>query len=381
MNNNRMLMAVFNPIEFDGRVKRSASTLALKFELFVLCPKSRRSEWFQKQINYQIRSVRLPNLRFQAVRQLFFWFNLIFIAIKLKPKVIYAHDYYLIFPAWIASKIIDALVIYDAHDLIVLEDGEKVTYRDLFFYKLERALIRKMDLVIAANDERSLIMYEHYELKKIPTVIKNIPPNNELSIGKEYVLEKYYKLKHLNKDDIHIIYMGGVDINRGINMLLESLRYLSHNYICIIIGDGPSMREIEVRYKHYIENGRLRMLGNIINEEIPALLKEGDIGFISYAMSGLNNINCASNKVYEYAQAQLPIVSTGQQPISQVLKEYNIGELLPIDDGNMPIHVANCIKKIKTKGYYSSSIAKFLDKNKWEYEEVKLLNAINELKL
>ena len=87
------------------------------------------------------------------------------------------------------------------------------------------------------------------------------------------LLAQHNKLKHLNKDDIHIVYMGGVDINRGIGMLLESLRFLSHNYICIIIGDGPSMREIKVKYKHYIENGRLRMLGNIINEEIPALLK------------------------------------------------------------------------------------------------------------
>ena len=376
-----MLMAVFNPIEFDGRVKRSASTLALKFDLVVLCPKYGCSAWFKKQIKYQIRSVRLLNLRFQAIKQLFFWFNLIFIAIRLKPKVIYAHDYYLIFPAWIASKIIGALVVYDAHELIVLEDGGQATYRDLFFYKLERALIGKMDLVIAANDERSLIMNEHYGLKKIPTVIKNIPPNKEILMGREYVLRKYNKLKHLNKDDIHILYMGGVDVNRGISMLLESLRFLSHNYICIIIGDGPSMREIGIRYKHYIENGRLRMLGNIINEEIPALLKEGDIGFISYAMSGLNNINCASNKVYEYAQAQLPIVSTAQPPISQILKEYDIGELLPISGDNMPIQVANSIKKIKIKGYYSSGIAKFLDKNKWEYEEIKLLNAINSLKL
>ena len=381
MNNNRMLMAVFNPIEFDGRVKRSASALALKFDLVVLCPKSGCSEWFQKQIKYRIRYVRLLNLRFQAIKQLFFWFNLIFIAIKLKPKVIYAHDYFLIFPAWIASKVIGALVVYDAHELIVLEGGGQATYRDQFFYKLERALIGKMDLVIAANDERSLIMNEHYGLKKFPTVIKNIPPNKEVLISREYVLRKYNKLKHLNKDDIHIVYMGGVDINRGIGMLLESLRFLSHNYICIIIGDGPSMREIGLRYKHYIENGRLRMLGNIMNEERPALLKEGDIGFISYAMSGLNNINCASNKVYEYAQAQLPIVSTAQPPICHILKEYDIGELLPISGGNMPIQVANCIKKMKTKIYYSSGIAKFLDKNKWEYEEVKLLNAINSLKL
>ncbi|QWE29002.1 glycosyltransferase [Polynucleobacter sp. AM-7D1] len=370
-------MAVYNPIEYDGRVKRSANALAEICNIKVICPAQDFSSDCFNPDAFDVMRVLSPKIKIQALKQIFFWVNFIFQAIKLRPSIIYAHDYYLIFPAWLAAFMTNAYLVYDAHELIIPNQGERISKRDNFFYFLESRFIKSADLVIAANQERANIMGEHYELKKIPLVVRNIPPMPKQTLSDKLVFRLYEKLEHEYQEDIHIIYMGDINLDRGIGDLINSLKYLPMRYKCILIGGGPSESLIKLSHSQDIIGKRLRLLGPVPHNHIPDLLRQGDIGFLSYSMVGRNNIYCAPNKIYEYAQSGLPIISTSQEPIVSILRKYKIGELLPIKDKNTPLKIAEYIKKISFSNEYKHAIRKFLLDNPHKSEMDKLKDAIN----
>jgi glycosyltransferase involved in cell wall biosynthesis len=374
-----LLMAVYNPIEYDGRVKRSAIALAEIYNIKVICPaQDFVNDYFSPDV-FDVMRVLSPKFKIEALKQIFFWVNFIFQAIKLRPSIIYAHDYYLIFPAWIAAFMTNAYLVYDAHELIIPNQGERISKRDNFFYFLESTFIKSADLVIAANQERADIMGEHYGMKKIPLVIRNIPPMPKQILSDESVFEFYAKLEREHDEDIHIIYMGDINLDRGIGDLIDSLNYLSIRYKCILIGDGVSVNLIKLSYSQDIISRRLRLVGPVPNHYIPDLLRQGDIGFLSYSMVGRNNIYCAPNKIYEYAQSGLPIITTAQESIVSILRNYKIGELLPVDNNNTPLKIAENIKNISLSNKYKHEIRKFLHDNPHNFEMDKLREAIIEV--
>lgn len=374
-----ILMAVYNPIEYDGRVKRSAIALAEIHNIKVICPAQDFDNGCFNTDIFDVIRIVLPKLKFHPLKQIVFWVKFIFYALKLRPSIIYAHDYYLIFPAWIAAFMTNAYLVYDAHELIIPNQGERISKRDNLFYFLEYKFIKLADLVIAANQERADIMAEHYELKKIPLIIRNIPPMPNQILSDQLIFSFYAELERMHIKDIHIIYMGDINLDRGIDDLICSLKYLPNRYKCILIGSGPSTNLIKLSYKQEIISRRLRLVGRVQNHFIPDLLRQGDIGFLSYSMVGRNNIYCAPNKIYEYAQSGLPIVSTSQVPIVSILKKYKIGELIPNNNKNKPLKIAESIKKISLSKEYKQEIRRFLLDNPHKFEMDKLKGAIDEM--
>ena len=88
--------------------------------------------------------------------------------------MIYAHDYFTAFPSRISAFLTGALLVYDAHELIIPEENFRLGLRSKFFYWLEKLSLGRASLVIAANSERAELMKEHYGLSSAPIPIKNI---------------------------------------------------------------------------------------------------------------------------------------------------------------------------------------------------------------
>jgi hypothetical protein len=61
-------------------------------------------------------------------------------------------------------------------------------------------------------------------------------------------------------------------------------------------------------------------------------LKRLEVGLIPYPMLGPNNNYCAPNKLYEYAQSNLPMLSTPQQTFIDVFERFSIGKVVAMDE-------------------------------------------------
>ena len=326
MQNKRkkILMAVYNPIEVDGRVKRIASSLADHYDLTLFCPSG---DGVYYNSAFKVNRVAMHPRFGRIGRLLRFWWKFVLSVLRYKPNIVYAHDFFLPFPGWVAAKLTGAKLVYDAHELSVPESGERRTLREHLFYHLECFVLPRVDLVIAANPERAQIMQDHYSLPICPTVVRNIPPLPQCNINDSQVVVRYPLLKRENPKEVHIIYMEDINPARGLDKLLYAADLLPPYFKIIFVGGGPDLDYLKSLVVSDATD-RFRVVGSVIHDHVYDVLRQADIGFVSYSTKGLNNIYCALNKLFEYAQAGLAVVASCQPTISCLLSDYRIGELV-----------------------------------------------------
>lgn len=375
-------MMVFNPIEFDGRVKRAVESLNKNYLVILFCPA------YDKTVNNDltesiiINRSWLPWKKWSTSLSLFiFWFQSIILSIIIRPKIIYSHDFYLSLSGIIAAKLAGSKSVYDAHELIISEQGIKQSLRDRFFYWCERLSIGCYDLVVAANEERAKLMKDHYGLTAVPMSIRNVSKPTLGSVDSNQILKVYPKLQRA-KDDLFIVYMGDINLDRGLFPVVQSLEHLPQNISLVVIGDGPDLENLnEYCRKKDPEGQRLRILGPIPQYWVQDALSLCDVGILVYSLKGLNNIYCSPNKIFEYTQAGLPVVSTAQPPLVNMIRKYGLGIIVGgIDYYASPKEYADAVMTVlDDKHTIKSKLPAFLSMNSALVEQGRLLDSIENL--
>jgi glycosyltransferase involved in cell wall biosynthesis len=124
--------------------------------------------------------------------------------------------------------------------------------------------------------------------------------------------------------------------------------------------------------------GRFAMLGQVKHRLLSAITAVADVGIVTYPFHGLNNVYCAPNKVFEYAQAGVPIVATDQPPLRRLVEGYSIGEL--VGERQDPGELAAVIQKVvENMAEYTKALPRFLQDHRWEDEATRVRAALNDI--
>ena len=188
----KLLMSVFSPIENDGRVKRSITSLRKIYDIYLFSPSNDLNYKYEENnevvyISSIISWGRLPT----QISLLIFYIELIFYTILIRPKIMYGHDRYLCLATLIISRLFRLKTIYDAHELILPEKNFYLNFSNLLLYKSEKFSLSKFDILISANKERAKVMKKHFDLKYLPLSIRNITQSTIGTVSKKYIIEKY----------------------------------------------------------------------------------------------------------------------------------------------------------------------------------------------
>lgn len=316
-------MGLYGYIEHDGRVLRSIGSLIKDHEviLYSHC----------KDKNFQLENaeiIKRENSYYQKrpmLEQLLFLITFLRKVLRIKPDVVYLHDYYLAFAGKLINRLTSAKIVYDAHELTIVEKGENASFRDKMFAYLEKISIASFDLIFAANDERARIMKEYYNLEKEPMVIRNIPDveiSNDLYSRAE--LEEKFEILKNSTASIYV-YQGVVTPIRRIDILSSKIAKIDNSLVLIVGGGQESyiQKLKEVFKSEGLDN--VHFLGKVDLKTLYSVLNISNFGIISYSDANLNNKYCAPNKLYEYSQFKLPMITTEQEIFQTTFKNYKIG--------------------------------------------------------
>lgn len=312
-------MFVYGDITTDARVQRSATALSADFDVTVI------SVQFGKAIpKFPFKNILLGNGYSTSS-----YFHCLLSAIKYikkeKPDIIYGHDFYasLLVDYFLTRRITGCRVVYDAHELIIPEPQYPLGRKAHIIYKLEKYAIRHADCVICTKEERGQAMKEHYDLKTMPHVIRNI---SQLSIDEKALKEETKSTLNafFKEPGITVVYAGAVMKKRRIDEIAEAVMESPDKYKLLIVGDGDQLDELKDMTSRVTELKCL-MTGKVPYSALGYILKKCDIGFIYYPNTTINNRLCASNKLYEYASVNLPILANDNPTIKNDIEKYGIG--------------------------------------------------------
>ena len=358
-------MYVYGNIQTDARVKRAARALAGKYDIVLL----------SSDCGVEVKDDGYRNVLLKCGASGFKgYFQSVWEALKVikreKPDIFYAHDYY---SALLARLLMGRKhcrqIVYDAHELIIPGVG-KNNARMTFFYKMERAIVHKVDLVVCASKERAELMKEHYHLAQVPLVVENIS-----YLTKDFDLSKLPiadELTSFFSDPAPtIVYAGVVTKSRRIGDLLDYAIQAAPSVKILVVGKGDALAEMKERAIRQTEL-RYFFSGVVPYEALGAILQRCDVGYLYYPTDTLNNINCASNKIYEYASVGLPMVANSNPTVKRILEENKIG--VASDDIGAAIKLA-----LSSLEEYKAACSSFVLANRWERTAKSLLEHVDKL--
>ena len=190
--------------------------------------------------------------------------------------------------------------------------------------------------------------------------ILNLPNKKEIKMSQfpfEYQNEKI------------ILYQGAINIGRGLELIINTMPFLE-NCLLVIIGDGDIFETLKEEVKFKKLNQRVHFLGRKSPNELHHLTPLADLGISIEEDLGLNYRYALPNKIFDYIQAEVPILVSDLPEMKKVVLDYKVGEIVV---ERTPKKLANQIKNILEKDY--SKVLKIAkEKLIWEHQEEKLLS-------
>jgi glycosyltransferase involved in cell wall biosynthesis len=325
------MIVLFGDISFDGRAKRMAEIARSLGEVLLVSTSTSPTKDSTDPAFVHCRVVMKEGWgKFR--RHMALWQTALVQAHRWRPHIVFAQNFFTTLPGLAAARIAGAKLVYDAYELIIPETTRVMSPRDRFWYLLERIAAPRADLVVAANAERAERMLRHYRLRTTPTHMRNIPPMPRIDDeARNKALRRFPIMARRMATETILIYQGDIALGRGIARFVAALDHLPDSYRMVVAGTGPDAERLAQLAARHTATGRFVSLGRIPNDMLAALTSLADIGIVTYPYAGLNNVYCAPNKLFEYAQAGLPIVSSDQPTLQNLLAEYPIGTLLSRD--------------------------------------------------
>lgn len=370
-----VLMVVFGETIYDGRVLRAAEALSHEYRVVLAglgsCP-------LRPTVPVHYIQVRLPSGS-RWLRHLLFFIRTVRIALRIRPSVVHAHDYFVALHGWLIARMTGAKSVYDAHEFLP-GIKERSRLRHWLFLLLEQISIKRYDLVIATSQERARAIKDHYGLRELPVIVSNFAGVEEeiLESSQDEQATNYELQDALQYGLPLVVYQGTMDVrSRCLDNLLRAFTGLRDNCVLLMVGDGPNLDYLRKLSDDLGLKERVFFTGRLSKPQLMSIMRAASIGVVIYSNREVNNLLCTPNKIHEYARAGLAVVTSNQPPLVQMLSAHPIGK--PFDP-HQPTTIQQAIGTVLSNlDTYRSRIPEFLAQHNWSKEKSRLLEAYAEL--
>ena len=329
-------------------------------------------------------SLPIPNWTFKTIRlkmifkkgpafYFFFNFRLFFVGLINKTDLFYANDLDTLAPMFLLSKLKKKPLIYDSHELFCEVPELKASrIKKSIWQKLEGYIIPKLKTCITVNDSIAKIYEGKYDVPFF--IVRNISDFDQSFIPKSRV-----QLSLPEDKKIILLQGAGINVDRGAEELIDAMEFVQ-NAVLYIIGSGDVWENLKqkVLFNKNIQN-KVVLINKLPKSELINYTFNADIGLSIDKNTNLNYLYSLPNKIFDYIQAEIPILASRLPEIENIILQYKIGDF--IDDHN-PKTIANKLNEM----LYSqqlSSYKKYLAIAKkeitWKSEKEKLLTIIKNI--
>jgi glycosyltransferase involved in cell wall biosynthesis/SAM-dependent methyltransferase len=269
---------------------------------------------------------------------------------------------------------------YDAHELYyeqsVFSEKKKKLMR-----QVEQELIKECDIAFTVNLSIAEEMASRYHIKAPNVLLNAIDPPHDFNPEFTYKhLREYFQLP---QDRLILLFQGGLERNRNLENLVQAMRYVTApNLVLIFMGNGSLKETLENLVKKYNLTKKVFFKEAVPQNKLIYWTASADIGIIPYPHVDLNTYYCTPNKLFEFIQAQLPMIANDSPELRRFVHDTGFGKV-----GSMknPQEIArlidsfatNSITLKKAKENLSSNYHKF----SWSYERINYLKQLKTLSL
>ena len=294
-----------------------------------------------------------------------------------KWDVIIAHDLPLLPLAFaLQNKTGDGKVILDAHELYDEQKDFLITGTARRYWRsVEDTFLPRCDGVMTVTPRIAEELKQRHDLGEVPTVLLNSCPY--IKEPKEKGL--LYSLYDIPSDKPVVLCQGGLSPGRSLEEFIEAWEFINKPKPALVfLGFG---REDYVKsLKTLVKKKSLEkdvFLGKAVApDEVLKYTCGASLGLISNRGEGINNTDGGPNRLFEYIQARIPILSYEHNGVRQILEQTGTGWVIGWES---PRQLAEIImdKLAASNRIERESLNKAAEAFCWENQAHKLFALLN----
>ena len=353
----KIIVTVTNDLTSDQRVHKVCRTLHnAGYDVFLIGRKLSNS----KPLNRSYRTKRI-SLLFNKGILFYAEFNLrlFFVLLFYKKDVLLANDLDTLLPNYLISKLQIKKLVYDSHELFS-EIPELVNkpFTKKVWRSLERLVLPNLKNTYTVSNSIADYYDKKYQTKfkvirNLPLMIRTISKGN-------------FSFDH--KGEKIILYQGALNIGRGLELIINTMPFIS-NCILVIIGNGDIIKNLKSYVKNINLVKKVRFLESLTPNELQKITPLANIGISIEEDLGLNYRFSLPNKIFDYINAEVPILVSNLPEMRKIIDTHKVGEIVK---DRSPQKLALQIKELLKKDY-SEELKKAKKELIWENQEEELL--------
>lgn len=259
---------------------------------------------------------------------------------ELKAEYYVASELYSLPTARKLKKIYGGNLIYDSREIYsAIGNLHNQPIKQFIFSRIEKYMINDVDDVIVSGRLDAEHLKTIFPQRINYHLIMNVPPQNK--IENNDLLREHFGIA---KDRKILLYQGMLMQGRGIEAAIKSMKFLD-DYALVIMGAGDEMREQFAQLSQ--ENGvseKVYFKTPVTYTELHQWTCSADIGLALFEPISLSYKLALPNKLFEYAMAGIPSISTNLPAIQYVIQDHKFSYL--IDYPFTPKDISEAVKKI-----------------------------------
>lgn len=363
----RVIVSVINDLVTDQRVHKSCLTLQKTgFDVLLVGRKMKKSPQMDKR-SYQSHRMKLLFEKgpfFYAEYNIRLFFFLLFH----RCNLLLSNDLDTSLPNYFVSRLKKIPMIYDSHEYFT-ETPELVTRPKVqkIWKRIEWFILNRQKEMITVNESIANLFREKYNIKV--HVIRNIPfrLNTKTSLTRE-------ELQIPDNKHLIVLQGSGINVQRGAEELVEAMLYLD-DCILMVIGGGDVLPVLKEMVSELKLEEKVRFLPRMPYQKMMAHTQLAELGFTLDKNTNLNYRFSLPNKIFDYIQAGIPVVSSHLPEIEKIITEYQIGCFV---ENHTPECIANSVKEAFSNNQlylqWKNNLNFAAEQLCWENEEKTLLN-------
>ena len=371
---NRVVVSVTNDLSNDQRVDRTCCTLhELGYDVLLVGREMKKSISLTPRVYKMTRMTLL--FRKGALFYAEYNFRLFFFLLCKKVDVLHANDLDTLLANRIIQKLKGVKLVYDSHEYFT-EVPELVegSISKRVWLKIERSIFPKLKNVFTVNQSIAEIYKSLYgvDLK----VVRNLPFSNRFV--SEIKIKSRKDLGLPLKKKIILLQGAGINIDRGAEEMVEAMNWI--DAVFLVVGSGDVINSLKDMVFELNLKSKVIFTGSVPFEELISYTKVADVGVTLDKDTNLNYKYSLPNKIFDYFQADLPVIASDLIEVRRIIDEYQVGIIL---SSHQPMKMAEEINSYLSNNerfnYTKQNVQKAKAELIWENEKEILINCYNNL--
>lgn len=281
-----------------------------------------------------------------------------------KDTILYCNDLDALLAHHLIAKKKNIPLIYDSHEIFTEMPSVKGRFTQKIWQWVEKSIMPHIRYMIAASGSYADWFVEKYGIVR-PTIVRNFPQKN-------------FHFSEIRNSPKILLYQGMLNPSRGLEKILLALPQIE-NVVLHIAGDGPLRKELEILVHELSLEEKVKFLGKIPPKKLVKITRNADIGLSIEENNGQSYYYSLPNKISDYIQAGVPILTSSFPEMKKIVTQYQVGEVI---ENHSPEELKSKIEQLLAlgKGYYHNHLRIAAEELCWENEEKALLSVIHRVK-